>query len=509
MRFDELIADIMPLSSTGVKGQEIQGLYYDSRLVKPGGLFFALRGTKSDGHAFLRTAAANGAVGAIVEDVTAVPSGLAYVQVANARKAMAMLAAKFSGDATATRPLVGVTGTNGKTTTTFLAEGILAAAGLNAGVLGTISYRFGDLAIEASHTTPESIELQAALQQLAVAGAKGFVMEVSSHALEQCRVDGCHFDVAIFTNLTRDHLDYHGTMEAYLESKLRLFRELLAPGVGKGMRTAVVNLDDPAAPQVLAAAAGPTLTFGLTAGAAVTAREITFSTSGIRATLVTPIGTAELVSPLLGRYNLSNLLGAAAAGVALGLPLATIAAGLRNHRTVPGRLEPVPDRNGITVLVDYAHTGDALENVLKTMAELKTQRLITLFGCGGDRDRGKRPVMGEVAMRFSDLAVVTSDNPRTEDPDSIIVEIVAGIAPLHCRQYTAAQLSAGELAAKGFAVIPDRRQAIRTAIAAARPGDIVVLAGKGHEDYQIIGTTKHHFDDREEAAAALACWGNG
>ena len=502
MRFSELVADIRPIKQDGVGEQQVAGLYYDSRQVVAGGLYFALRGSRADGHDYLAAAAANGAVGAVVEDAAAVPAGLPYVQVANARQTMALLAATFYGVPTLAGPLVGITGTNGKTTTTFLVEGILNAAGIPAGVLGTISYRFGDIAIEASHTTPESVELQAALRQLADAGARGYVMEVSSHALEQYRVDGCRFDVAIFTNLTRDHLDYHGTMESYLQSKLRLFSELLTPERGKGVRTAVINADDPAAAQFVAAAAGPTLTYGLAAGAAVTARDISFSTSGIHGTLVTPLGETALASPLLGRFNLSNLLAAAAAGVALRLPLAAIADGLHRHRTVPGRLESVPNECGITVLVDYAHTGDALENVLATLEELKTGRLITVFGCGGDRDRGKRPVMGEIAVRRSDLAIVTSDNPRTEEPLAIIADIVAGIAPLGIREY-GTELTAEQVPAKGYLVIPDRRAAIRAAISLANPGDIVVLAGKGHEDYQIIGTSKQHFDDREEAAVAL------
>jgi UDP-N-acetylmuramoyl-L-alanyl-D-glutamate--2,6-diaminopimelate ligase len=508
MHFNELIAEIRPIKQIGVADQEIRGLCYDSRQVIPGSLYFALRGTRADGHDYLAAAAAQGAVGAVVENAAAVPAGLPYLQVASARQTMATLAAKYYGDPTGSGPLVGITGTNGKTTTTYLVEGILAAAGIPAGVLGTISYRFGDIAIEASHTTPESVELQAALRQLADAGAKSFVMEVSSHALEQYRVDGCRFDLAIFTNLTRDHLDYHGTMDAYLQSKLRLFRELLAPAHGKGCRTAVINLDDPAAESFLAAAAGPTLTYGQATGAAVTAREVTFSTAGIHATLVTPVGTTELVSPLLGRFNLSNLLAAAASGVALGLPLTAIVAGLRQHRTVPGRLERVPEQLGITVLVDYAHTGDALENVLQTLVELKPRRMITVFGCGGDRDRGKRPLMGEIAVRFSDLAIVTSDNPRTEEPQAILADILAGITPLGLREYQPAELATGEITAKGFATIADRRAAIRAAIAIAEPGDIVLLAGKGHEDYQIIGTVKHHFDDREEAAAALAARGS-
>lgn len=504
MKLHGLTAGIQILSGHVPEDLVVSGLCYDSRKIRRNELFFALRGTKVDGHEFLPQIAADGAACAVVENSSKVPNGLPYLCVANVRHAMALIAGAYYGAPTASRPLFGVTGTNGKTTTTYLLEGILAAAEIPAAVLGTISYRYGATLLAAEHTTPESVDLQAAFRTLADAGAKSFVMEVSSHALEQYRADGCHFDLAIFTNLTRDHLDYHGTMDAYLQSKLRLFRDLLTAGRGKGVRTAVINADDPAAEFVLKAAAGPVITYGTVPGAAVTVRNLQISTAGIRGVIVSPVGETAFSSSLIGRYNLSNLLGAAAAGIAYGLPLDVISRGIENCRTVPGRLQPIDNDKGVTVLVDYAHTGDALENVLKTMTALKTGRLICVFGCGGDRDRGKRPVMGEIAARYSDLIVVTSDNPRTENPDAIIAEIESGIAPLAICRYDADTLSSTEWSEHGYTVIPDRRQAIRTAITVAAPGDIVLLAGKGHEDYQIFGTTKYHFDDREEAAAALA-----
>jgi UDP-N-acetylmuramoyl-L-alanyl-D-glutamate--2,6-diaminopimelate ligase len=364
-------------------------------------------------------------------------------------------------------------------------------------VLGTISYRFGNSCIEASHTTPESTELQGIFSQLAEAGAQAFVMEVSSHALEQHRVDGSDFTVGIFTNLTRDHLDYHGSMEAYRDAKLRLFSELLQPD-----RRAVINADDPSANEFEQAAACPVIRYGMTAGCDVTARDISSSVNGISAILVTPQGEHPFHSSLVGRYNLSNILAAAATGIALELPLTAIVQGIEGHNVVPGRLERVENNAGITCLVDYAHTGDALENVLGTLKELATNRIITVFGCGGDRDNGKRPIMGRIAATYSDLAIVTSDNPRTEDPQLILQQIREGILPLSLREYAADELASGVFS-KGFVVVENRREAIRLGVNLAKPGDILLLAGKGHEDYQIIGATKHHFDDREEAVSAF------
>ena len=502
MKLSELLQSIESYEVTGSSDPDISGLHHDSRQVGPGGLFFALRGTAADGHDFVAAAVANGAAAVVVEQPVSLPPTVVPVLVADSRGAMARMAARFNGDPTAGRPLIGITGTNGKTTTTYLIEGILAAAGLPAGVLGTISYRFGEIRVEASHTTPESTELQAALRQLAAAGARSFVMEVSSHALEQHRVDGCHFDVGIFSNLTRDHLDYHGTMENYLAAKQRLFAELLRPDGVKQVRRAAVNMDDPAGAAIAAAAACPVVTYGTGPDRDVHPVNVSMSVNGIAGNISTPKGDFAFHSALLGRFNLSNIMAAVTAGIALDLPLATIKSGIENHLPVPGRLERVANSRGVTCLVDYAHTGDALENVLVTLSELKEGRLITLFGCGGDRDRGKRPIMGGAAVRYSDLTIATSDNPRTEDPRAILDEIRVGMVAPGLREYSPEELAHG-FNAKGFTVVENRRAAIRLAASLAGPGDILLLAGKGHEDYQIIGKVKHHFDDREEAAEAF------
>jgi UDP-N-acetylmuramoyl-L-alanyl-D-glutamate--2,6-diaminopimelate ligase len=502
MTLRELLEKLPDTEIHGNPDISVTALTCDSRAVRPGALFFALRGAQADGHRYIGQAIAAGAAAIILEDMAAAPDLAPWVRVPDGRTAMGRMAALFNGDPTATRPLIGITGTNGKTTTTYLIEAILAAAGRPAAVLGTISYRFGTTAIEASHTTPESTELQGAFRRLSDAGAKAFVMEVSSHALEQKRVDGCHFDVGVFSNLTRDHLDYHGTMEHYLESKCRLFSELLRPSPEKPRRRAAINMDDPYGPEIAARCACPVVTFGIRGECDVRPAAVTSSVSGIHATMITPAGEFQFTSRLLGRFNLANILAATAAGVALDLPLTAIKEGIENHTTVPGRMERVENRLGITCLVDYAHTGDALENVLATLKEIATGRIITLFGCGGDRDNGKRPIMGRIAATMSDLAIVTSDNPRTEDPAKILKQIRAGITPLALREYLPGELT-DNFAEKGFTLVENRRAAIRLAIRLASPGDIVLLAGKGHEDYQIIGTVKQHFDDREEAAVAL------
>ncbi len=502
MKLQDLIKSIEPLKVFGDSEIEIQGLCYDSRQAGPGGLFFALRGVAADGHRFIGKALENGAAAVVVEDEKAVPAGTPFVQVADARLAMSLMAACFYGNPTDSIPLIGITGTNGKTTTSYIIEAILEEAGIPAALLGTVSYRFRDRAFPAPHTTPESVELQKRLREMVDLGARGVVMEVSSHALEQRRVDGCSFDAAVFTNLTRDHLDYHRDMESYLASKKRLFTELMTAHQVKARRRAVINFDDPYGPQVAEAAACPVVSYGVESPCQVTAREVQFSITGISGILVTPRGEARFRTRLAGRFNLSNILAAAATGIALELPLTAILRGVEAHRNVPGRLEQVENDRGIALFVDYAHTGDALENVLRTLAELAKGRIITVFGCGGDRDRGKRPVMGEVAGRYSDLAIVTSDNPRSESPAAIMAEIRGGLTGSGTREYAASELSGG-LAEKGFVLIESRREAIRLAVRLARPGDIVLVAGKGHEDYQIIGTERHHFDDREEARAAL------
>ncbi len=503
MTLGELLEKQGDFDLHGDASVRISSLTCDSRKVQYGSLFFALRGTSVDGHLFIEKALTAGAAAVVIEDAAFAPDNAAWVRVDDGRSFMGRIAAAFNGNPTTALPLVGITGTNGKTTTTFLIEAIMAAAGLPPAVLGTISYRFGGTVIEASHTTPESTELQGFFRQLKEAGAQAFVMEVSSHALEQKRVDGCHFDVGVFSNLTRDHLDYHGSMENYLDAKVRLFSELLKPSPEKPRRRAAINMDDPHGGIIAGRCACPVVTFGIKGNCDVRPLNIRSTVNGITATLVTSKGEFECNSRLLGRFNLSNILAATAAGVALDLPLAAIKSGLESHSTVPGRMERVVNGRGVTCLVDYAHTGDALENVLSTLKEIATGRIITVFGCGGDRDNGKRPIMGRIAAGMSDLAVVTSDNPRTENPFSILEQIKAGITDLDIREYQSGELT-DNFPAKGFTVIENRREAIMLAVRLAQAGDILLLAGKGHEDYQIIGTVKHHFDDREEAAAAFA-----
>ncbi|WP_243370065.1 UDP-N-acetylmuramoyl-L-alanyl-D-glutamate--2,6-diaminopimelate ligase [Geotalea sp. SG265] len=499
MRLSQLIKSVTVREVGAHDDPEITGLYYDSRKVQPGGLFFALKGVASDGFAFIEAAKNAGAAAVVIEDERT-PLDIAWVRVADGRLAMSRMAAAFYGDPSSRVPLVGITGTNGKTTTTYLLESIMGAAGMPAAVLGTVNYRFGEISIPAPNTTPESVDLQQTLRTMVDAGAKGIVMEVSSHALQQRRVDGCSFDVGVFSNLTRDHLDYHLDMESYLESKTRLFSELLVPDGQKTRRHAVINTDDDYGQRIAQRAACPVLTYGVAGKADISAENVVFSVTGISCTLKTPNGSIDVQSRLVGRFNLYNIMAAAGAAVALGLPLAVIRNGLERHGQVPGRLERVENDLGVTVLVDYAHTGDALENVLRTMIELKQGRIITVFGCGGDRDKGKRPIMGEIAGRYSDLSIITSDNPRTEDPAAIIAQVREGIVGLGIREYTAQNALLFD--EKGFVALEQRQDAIILAIAASRPGDIILLAGKGHEDYQIIGKEKFHFDDREVAAQA-------
>ncbi|MDU0460162.1 MAG: UDP-N-acetylmuramoyl-L-alanyl-D-glutamate--2,6-diaminopimelate ligase [Geobacteraceae bacterium] len=503
MTLQQLLENLPGIEIHGDTSVNIGTLTCDSRKAGAGALFFALPGTTADGHGFIAKAVAAGAAAVVLENADFAPEGVPWIKVADGRAAMGLISSRFNGDPTAGRPLIGITGTNGKTTTTYLIEAILAAAGIPAAVLGTISYRFGDRTIAASHTTPESTELQSAFRQLAEAGARAFVMEVSSHALEQKRVDGCHFDVGVFSNLTRDHLDYHGTMESYLQAKQRLFSELLRPSALKPFRRAAVNLDDQYGSAIASCSSCPVITYGIRGECDVRPADIVSSVNGISGSLVTPKGSFSFSSKLLGSFNLSNILAAASAGIGLDLPLEAIKGGIENHATVPGRMERVENPYGVTCLVDYAHTGDALENVLSTLKEIATARIITVFGCGGDRDNGKRPIMGRIAAEMSDLAIVTSDNPRTEHPSLILEQIRAGITPLGMREYCLDEL-ANCFTEKGFVTQENRREAIRLAARLANAGDIILLAGKGHEDYQIIGTVKHHFDDREEAAAAFA-----
>jgi UDP-N-acetylmuramoyl-L-alanyl-D-glutamate--2,6-diaminopimelate ligase len=494
MRLSDVIA------GTGARGAlsddpEIRRVTGDSRQVTEGALFCALPGWRADGHAFVAEAVARGAVAVIAErPVTCAPARLLLAP--SARRAMALCAANLHGHPGDAMTLLGVTGTNGKTTVGYLVEACARAAGQPSGVVGTVTHRFPGVERPAVHTTPESTDLQALLGEMRGAGTRLVVMEVSSHALAQERVAGLRFAAAGFTNLTRDHLDYHGDMAGYFAAKRRLFVEHLAPdGV------AVINARDPWGAR-LADQVGPGRTawrYGTRAGDQLRADAVTLSVSGITATVQTPRGPFDLRSPLVGAHNLENLLCAAGLALAAGLPLAAVEAGLSACRGAPGRLERI-DGRGLSIFVDYAHTDAALSRVLQALRALGPARLLVVFGCGGDRDRGKRRLMGEAAGRGAELAIVTSDNPRSEDPLRIIGEIEPGMAAAHRVRRTAAEAVAGE---RGYTVEPDRRAAIELALACARPGDAVLIAGKGHEAYQLVGAERRHFDDREEARRAL------
>lgn len=473
----------------GDAGVWITGLSYDSRRVAPGDLFFCVPGARTDGHRFLPEALAAGAAAAVVQEgreATAAGDPAAIVVVPDPRAAMALIARAFYDDSCSRLLLVGVTGTNGKTTTALMLDAIFRAAGHRSGVIGTVEYRIGDRRQKAEHTTPEAVDLQALLAELVEAGATHAAMEVSSHALSLHRVDGCQFAAAVFTNLTPEHLDFHDDMQQYLEIKKRLFVD---PQYFPHDRERVnaINVDDAAGERIARAARGRTLTFGLEASADCRAEEIELGATGSSFVAITPNGRLIIKMALLGRFNVLNALGAIAASVGLGLAPEAIQAGLEGMEPVRGRFERVPARER-QVVVDYAHTPDGLRTALETARQLAQGRLIVVFGCGGDRDRTKRPVMGEIASRLADRCVVTSDNPRSEDPEAIIAQILEGIP---------------EDRRSRCMVEPDRAAAIRLAVAEAGNEDLVLVAGKGHEDYQILRDRTIHFDDREVAEAAL------
>ncbi len=495
----ELLAGLDSCQVRGDDSLRVSGLAYHSGEVEPDGVFVALQGLKTDGHRYLEAALQRGARVLVSERELAAPPGVTTVRVKDARLALAHLSAAFYGHPSQELTLVGITGTNGKTTTAYLLEAILNAAGQRVGVLGTVNYRVGERRWPAPVTTPESLDLNRLLREMRTAGATHAIMEVSSHALDLRRVDRVSFDVGIFTNLTQDHLDYHRDLETYFAAKSRLFLEILGNGGGpRGL--AVINLDDPRGRRLWTQVPGPVLTYGHHFESQVRVIRADFSREGITARLATPWGDVAVSSHLLGPFNLANLLAASAAGLGLGLSPGEVAAGIASLRGVPGRLERFGPPGGPHVLVDYAHTPDALASVLGALKSLNFNRLLTVFGCGGDRDRSKRPLMGLAAAEGSDLVIVTSDNPRTEDPLGIISDIEGGLAEAGCSPLSLAAARRGEL---GYLVVPDRREAIRLAVSLAQPGDGVLVAGKGHEDYQIWGTEKIHFDDRQEVREAL------
>ena len=479
MRLEYLSKIIQPLTIRGPQGLDIEGIAYDSRQVRPGYLFVTLRGRHREGRDFIEDAIHRGAVAVVGQSEEVSRRGVTTICVEDSRRALAEIACAFYGEPSHSLQVIGITGTNGKSTTAFMCRDILKAAGRTPGLIGTIRYEIGERSIPASRTTPEASDLQCMLDQMLRVGCKSAVLEVSSHGLDQKRVWGIDFDVGVFTNLTRDHLDYHKTLDQYFGAKTLLFRGLGQRGKSA---SAVINIDDPWGVQ-LANTGGfnaRRITFGTHPGAVIRAGEIRLTPHGSVFDFTTPWGGGQVRLKLLGRFNISNALAAVGACGALAVDPKLIADALSEMVCVPGRLEPIRNSREISIFVDYAHTPDALANALRTLREVTDKRVLVVFGCGGNRDRGKRPIMGAAAATLADYSIVTSDNPRGEDPAAILAEITAGFG-----------------ACANFEVEEDREKAIAKALALARPGDTVLIAGKGHENVQEFANTIVPFDDRD------------
>lgn len=479
MKLSDILKDINVLASAASGDTEITGVCYDSRKVRRGDLFVAVRGYESDGHKYIAMAAEKGCAAVLCED--APEGGIPYVRTDDSRLGLALAARNFYGDPSAEMKVIGITGTNGKTTTTILVKQILEKTlGAKVGLIGSISNMIGDEEFHAEHTTPESCDLQALFRRMADAGCTHCVMEVSSHSLVLHRVAGVHFAVGLFTNLTQDHLDFHNTMEEYARAKSLLFPMC---------ERAAANADDPWTETVMKNAPQPVYTFSAKSDdASLTARDIRLAPSGVRFCALEQGELVRVKTNLPGQFSVYNALSAIACARLLGVPLADAAAALETSHGAKGRVEPVPTDGDYSIFIDYAVTPDAIENVLTTLRGIAPKRLVMLFGAGGDRDRKKRPIMGKISADIADFVIVTSDNPRTEDPMSIIEEILPGV-----REGKAP-----------YKVICDRPEAIRWAIDHHQPGDVILLCGKGHEDYQIIGHEKIHMDEREIVAEYLA-----
>lgn len=492
MKLFDLIKDVEGAVLHGSADVDVRDLTPQAAQVAAGSCFVAIRGEKADGHRYVPEALSRGAVAVVSERAIDVGGGVANVVVADSRHALALMSVALFGDPSRALTLVGVTGTNGKTTTTYLIEAILKHAGRTPGVIGTVEYRFGGVARPAPHTTPESSDLQRLLAEMREHGVDACAMEVSSHALVQRRVAGCHFDAAIFTNLSPEHLDYHPDMESYFAAKALLFEEILAAS-GKPGAFAAINGDDPYGEALVRRCPVPVVRYGLKAPADIRGVNLRFDAAGL-AMWIEGAGEAFACrSRLCGRFNAMNILGAVAVAARLGIANDVIAAAIEGVAVVPGRFEAIENSRGVLAFVDYAHTPDALENVLSHARELAAERLIVVFGCGGDRDRTKRPAMGRAAATAADVVIVTSDNPRTEDPQAIIEEILPGVRGV----------DPGSARPRQDEVIADRAEAIARAAQLAGPGDVIVVAGKGHERFQLVGSARHPFDDREVLRRAL------
>lgn len=484
MKLADVLQGIEYNITKGNLDTEITGVYYDSRKVRPGSLFICVRGFKTDGHNYIESAIANGAVAILAEEDKKVPDDVVYIVTKNTRQAMAKVASNFYDKPSKFMRVIGVTGTNGKTTTTHLIQNILHRAGFKTGILGTLYARIDDYEKEMGHTTPEALEIEEFMNLCRERGARYVVMEVSSHALDLDRVKEIDYKVAIFTNLTQDHLDYHQNMENYKNAKIKLFT-MIPENEGNFV---VINNDDRYAEDFIKGSRAEVITYGIENGADVRGYNLDISAEGTSFMVRYKDTDFKVQMQLIGLFSVYNALAAIAFALREGIEPEVIKEALAATLSVAGRFEQVKCGQDFTVVVDYAHTPDGLENVLKTAKSLTQNRLITVFGCGGDRDKTKRPLMGEIAARYSDFCVVTSDNPRSEDPKAIIDDIIPGLLKVEGSRY---------------AVVVDRREAIRHAIYMAKPGDMVVIAGKGHETYQLIGDKILEFDDRKVAAEFL------
>ncbi len=483
MNLANIFSNINLIKVDGSLDLDINEINQDSRLVTPGNLFICVKGSKVDGHQYLKQAADQGAVAAVVEDWPAESYGMTIVQVENVSGSFKEIAGAFYGYPDRHLKLIGVVGTNGKTTSTYLVKSILETAGYQVGLIGTINHLIKDIVLPAGNTTPGLLELQKLFAQMVAAGVDYVVMEVSSHSIDQGRVAGLKFEGGIFTNITQDHLDYHKTFEEYLRVKTKFFKDLPSES------WAAINIDDPHAESIIAQTKAKVYTYGIVNQASVRAVDVEVVQAGVSYKANTFRGNINLKLKLTGYFNVYNSLGVLTAGLAEGLDSSKIIQGLESVSIVPGRFQMLPESKSFGVIVDYAHTPDGLENILKTARKLTSRRLLLVFGCGGDRDRTKRPIMGEIAARMADFSIITSDNPRSEDPSRIINDIEAGfqkVSPVPAYQTEV-----------------DRAAAIRKIIAMADDADLVMIAGKGHETYQDFGDHRIHFDDQEVAQEAL------
>ena len=478
MKLKELLTEIEIVEMNAEPETEIGDISYDSRRTQKGDLFIAIRGFESDGHKFISAAINAGASVVICEEKPV--DNIPYILVQNSREALALVSKRYFGDPTEKMKLVGVTGTNGKTTTTMLIKHVLETKGEKCGLIGTNQNMIGEKVLPTERTTPESYELQKLFRQMADEGCKYVIMEVSSHSLVLDRVAGIHFEVAVFTNLTQDHLDFHKTMEEYAGAKALLLSRC---------SMAAINIDDEWGGYMIERSKCPVFTYSETKlEADLVAKDIRLSPSNVKFCALAKNSLERVTLEIPGKFSVYNAMSVISACLLLDMPLGTVCESLKTAKGVKGRVEVVPSPSDFTILIDYAHTPDALENVIRSMKEVSTGRVVVLFGCGGDRDRTKRPIMGEIATTFADYAIITSDNPRTEVPADIIADILTGV----------------KVPKNRYKVIEDRSQAIAFAIDNHMEGDLIILAGKGHETYQIIGKTKYHMDEREIVAEHLA-----